>query len=232
MALKYRLILENNCYLVEIDHSNYLIDTISRNSYFINSYQKILKIDNNEYSIWKNKKDINKIKTIEQCFKNKVNGVIGMDILFNTGFTINKEEMTFSFRFQSFEKNDFSTTQDMMYNIIPVTIDNKKGSLYLSTINNYCTMLKDFLENDVPSVDNIYDKNIYIGNKCYNVKTIQALKKTESETNINNQFSNNCEKYIIEEDYLKNTASAILSINNMFNKYISFDYNKSILCFE
>lgn len=89
---KYNFIVSNNHILVNIDNSNYIIDTGSPFSFFYD--KKIILINHKEYV--SNKQLANK-QEVEQLVGVTVDGFIGLDIILETGITINFLENTITF---------------------------------------------------------------------------------------------------------------------------------------
>jgi len=84
MNNKYKFEYHNNHPVVEIDGRNYVVDTGSPISFFVDGHNGILTINNKSFNLKNNPMGINR-DSIEDLIGKDINGFLGLDILFESG---------------------------------------------------------------------------------------------------------------------------------------------------
>lgn len=198
----YRYDLYNNHIVTTIDNKNYLIDTGSYKSFWTYSPIKEVIIDDKPYKLT-NKPELLDLDEMEKLVGTKIDGFIGMDILFKTSLTIRKHtESSGELLFSAEEVDGKSVTiYPFAHPTIDVMCNNQKGRLVIDTGARYGYLIKEelikgqepafYVEDYNPflgeMVSGVYRVNINIGNRnrnieaCFNKRVCESLGGAKDE---------------------------------------------------
>ena len=167
----YNYTLINNHFIIDIKGEKYLLDTGSPNSFSFTNKRELI-INNRTYPLGRPSMYVNRIET-ERFVGMKLDGFIGLDIIYSNGLTINKNGNIDFKAEELFEGKKYPIYRGKGYLCIPVTCNDIGGDLMIDTGAKYGYGIQELFVNKTP-VNRVIDYSPsfggYLESDLYNLK--------------------------------------------------------------
>ena len=224
MSNPYKFRLSNNHIIVEIpDQGLYLLDTGSPKSFSFIPEVYTLKIDGKRYPLsYSRNIDINRT---QRLVKSEIHGLIGLDILKQTSFTLFKYENGFGEVY--FSVKDVEGTKVPLatssYLYIVCSVENQKYRFLVDT-GAFIGYTEPEIANNYEFVDIVEDYNQILGEfpaKKYRIAVKIGNKTKTINVGVNDNVTRCC--------LIPSQCSFICGINDFFDEFICFDINQRMM---